>query len=188
MSRSRGAALLVGLTLIGAIGACSSDDDTDRAVSTASSTTVETTTTAAAPASSTTSTSIGSPTTVAPTGPTAGAPRSAPTTAPPDTTTTTTTAPTTAPPATTTAAPRGSAAITIQAFTFTPPVLDVAAGTVVTATNRDGAPHTWTADDGSWSSGELQTDAAASHTFDRAGTFDYHCEIHPSMRGSVTVT
>ena len=99
----------------------------------------------------------------------------------------TTAAPSPAP--TTTAAPRPAnrQAITIQNFTFSPPVLDVALGTVVTATNRDEAPHTWTADDDSWDSGDLAQNASYSHTFNSPGTFTYSCEIHASMKGTVRV-
>ncbi|MBW3668981.1 MAG: cupredoxin domain-containing protein [Actinobacteria bacterium] len=103
---------------------------------------------------------------------------------------TTTAAPptaTTAPP-TTTAPPAGpTAAITIQNFAFSPPVLNVTAGTTVTATNRDSAPHSWTADDGSWDSGTLGQNASFSHRFGRSGTFSYYCAIHPSMKGTVNV-
>jgi plastocyanin len=44
-----------------------------------------------------------------------------------------------------------------------------------------------TADDGSFDSGSLATDATFSQTFDAAGTFAYHCTIHPSMTGTITV-
>jgi plastocyanin len=74
-------------------------------------------------------------------------------------------APTSTLPATTTttgAAGSPTAAITIQHFTFSPAVLNIAAGTTVTATNRDSAAHTWTADDGSWDSGTLDQDRSFS--------------------------
>jgi len=63
----------------------------------------------------------------------------------------------------------------------------VAVGTEVTVTNQDGPTHTWTADDGSWRSGDLATGATFRHTFAAAGTFTYHCEIHASMKGTVNV-
>ena len=114
----------------------------------------------------------------------AAAPRPAPST-------TTARRATTSAPTTTagTAPPAGpTAAITIQNFTFSPPVLNVAAGTTVTATNRDGAPHTWTADDGSWDSGTLNQNGSYSRRFPTAGTFPYHCVIHPSMKATVNVS
>lgn len=81
-----------------------------------------------------------------------------------------------------------TAAITIQNFTFSPPVLNVAVGTTVTATNKDSAPHTWTADNGTWDSGDLRQNASFSYRFTAAGAFPYHCTIHPSMKGTVNVS
>jgi predicted lipoprotein with Yx(FWY)xxD motif/plastocyanin len=90
----------------------------------------------------------------------------------------------------TTTAPQPSvnrAALTIQNFAFSPPVLNVPVGTVVTATNGDGVTHTWTSDSGSWDSDNIAQGATYSHTFSSPGTFTYHCEIHKSMKGTVQV-
>ncbi len=54
-------------------------------------------------------------------------------------------------------------------------------------TNNDSASHTVTADDGSFKSDTLATGATFSQTFAKAGTFAYHCAIHPSMKGTITV-
>jgi plastocyanin len=91
--------------------------------------------------------------------------------------------------ATTTAASPASAAsaATIQGFSFQPAVLKVKPGAKVTWTNRDAVAHTVTADNGSFASGNLQTGGSFSFTFTRAGTYAYHCSIHPSMHGSVVV-
>lgn len=82
----------------------------------------------------------------------------------------------------------GDAAVTIAGFAFDPDPLEVAAGTVVTVTNDDAAPHTWTADDGSFDSGQLGQGDTFEHTFDTAGEFAVHCEIHPTMTATITVT
>jgi plastocyanin len=80
-------------------------------------------------------------------------------------------------------------AIEIVEFAFGPDAVTIPAGTSVTWTNEEiGVPHTSTADDGAWDSGTLAEGEAFSHTFTDAGTFAYHCSIHPSMTGSVTVT
>jgi plastocyanin len=79
-------------------------------------------------------------------------------------------------------------AVTIKGFAFGPTSISVAVGTTVTWTNEDGAPHTVTFDSGGVASDTLATGATYSRTFDAAGTFAYHCAIHPSMTGSVTVT
>jgi plastocyanin len=78
--------------------------------------------------------------------------------------------------------------VTIADFAFAPPELTVAAGTTVTWTNEDWAPHTATAEDGSFDSGRLDQGDSLEQTFDEPGTFAYHCSFHPGMVGSVIVT
>jgi plastocyanin len=48
--------------------------------------------------------------------------------------------------------------------------------------------HNITADDGSFTSGELVAGTSFDATFDAPGTYGYHCSIHPTMKGTVTVT
>lgn len=79
-------------------------------------------------------------------------------------------------------------ALTIRDFAFSPRLLTVAVGTSVRATNEDEATHDWTSDTGVWRSGDLDTGASFAFTFRTAGTFDYLCERHPQMTGTVTVT
>jgi plastocyanin len=77
--------------------------------------------------------------------------------------------------------------VSIQDFFFAPAQVNVQPGTTVTWVNNGSAPHTVTADDGSFDSETLQPGQSFSFTFANVGTFSYHCEIHPSMTGSVTV-
>ena len=81
----------------------------------------------------------------------------------------------------------GDAAITISGFAFSG-ATEVAAGTTGTITNNDTAPHTVTADDGSFDTGNIAPGGTATITLDTAGTFAYHCNIHASMKGSISVT
>jgi plastocyanin len=81
----------------------------------------------------------------------------------------------------------GGNAVTIENFAFGPATLEVPVGTSVTWTNQDSASHTATADDGSFDSKSLGTGQTFSQTFSAAGTFAYHCSIHSSMKGTVTV-
>jgi plastocyanin len=82
----------------------------------------------------------------------------------------------------------GGSAITIENTAFAPATLRVSAGTKVTVENKDAGGHTWTADEGDLFDEALSGGATASHTFDDAGTFGYHCEIHSSMTGTVVVS
>ena len=71
---------------------------------------------------------------------------------------------------------------------FDPATVHVDPGGTVTWTSSSGVPHTVSADDGSWSSGDLAATQSFSHTFASAGTFTYHCNVHPSyMHGTVVV-
>jgi plastocyanin len=81
----------------------------------------------------------------------------------------------------------GGDAVTIQNFAFGPASLSVAVGTTVTWTNSDSAPHTATADDGSFDSSSIAPGATFSQAFDTAGTFAYHCSLHPNMTGTIEV-
>jgi amicyanin len=77
---------------------------------------------------------------------------------------------------------------TIQNVAFSPNPITIAPGSTVTWTNRDGAPHTVTADDGSWGSSTLRQGGTYSHVFTSPGSYTYHCAIHPFMKGTVVVT
>jgi len=80
-----------------------------------------------------------------------------------------------------------SDAATIGAFT--PPSVTISAGHTVEWTFQDANPHTVTADDGSFTSPKtgLASGKTYSHTFGQAGTYNYHCFIHPQMLGTVVV-
>lgn len=72
-------------------------------------------------------------------------------------------------------------------FRFAPPTTTVHVGDTVTWTNNGRAPHSATANDGSFNTGILRPGASASHTFARAGTFTYFCSVHPFMHGTIVV-
>jgi len=82
----------------------------------------------------------------------------------------------------------GAGAVTIKDFAFDPGDLTVAKGTTVTWKNDDSATHRIKSGDGSFDSKDLKNGDSFDHTFDTAGTFDYICGIHPSMKGKITVT
>ena len=70
---------------------------------------------------------------------------------------------------------------------FDPPDVAVEPGSTITWTNKGDEPHTVTADDGSFDSERLNPGDSYTVAFGGQGTVRYHCEIHPEMRGSVTV-
>ena len=79
-----------------------------------------------------------------------------------------------------------NADITIQNMSFTPS--SVNAGSTVTVQNKDGVAHTVTADEGGF---DVKVDAGSTATFTApatAGTYQFHCKIHSSMHGTLTVT
>jgi plastocyanin len=81
-------------------------------------------------------------------------------------------------------------AVTIMNFSFQPTPLTVPVGTTVVWTNRDTAPHTASSDPGSaftFDTGMLQTGQSGRVTFSTAGSFPYHCNVHPNMHGMVVV-
>ena len=94
-------------------------------------------------------------------------------------------------PSATSTAGGSAAAVTIQNFAFTPQTLTVKAGTTVTWTNKDSAPHTVTSADGISTSanttslfdGSLNSGATFSNTFAKAGTYYYVCSIQKSQAG-----
>ena len=84
-------------------------------------------------------------------------------------------------------APAEATAPVIEGFAFDPQEISITVGDEVTWTNNDGTAHTVSADDDSFDSGNLDSGATFSQTFDEAGEFAYHCNIHSSMTGTVTV-
>jgi plastocyanin len=78
--------------------------------------------------------------------------------------------------------------VSISNFAFSPATVNVNVGDTVTWTNNDaGVPHTASSDSGVFDSGNLQTGGTLQHTFAAAGTFAYHCNVHPNMTGTVVV-
>ena len=93
--------------------------------------------------------------------------------------------PTTDGPSSSVAIPAGAASLGNKAFM--PDELTVAVGTTVTWMNTDSVAHTSTSDATGWSSGMVAPGGRFSVAFQTAGTFPYHCTIHPGMVGTVVV-
>jgi len=74
-----------------------------------------------------------------------------------------------------------------EKYAYTPADKTVALGDTVTWTNDTDAPHTVTADDGSFDLAQFSQGKSVSHTFSTSGTFAYHCAIHSYMHGKIIV-
>ncbi len=79
-----------------------------------------------------------------------------------------------------------TATVAIPSFEFKPATLTVARGSRVRFSNTSGRTHTATRN-GSFDTGRIKSGRAASVTFNRRGTFAYHCSIHPFMKGKIVV-
>ncbi|HLW66872.1 MAG TPA: cupredoxin family copper-binding protein [Gemmataceae bacterium] len=77
--------------------------------------------------------------------------------------------------------------VTITDGSFQPGEMRVAPGSTIQWMNKGQKPHTVSAIDGSWDSGNIPPGGSYSKTFNQAGTFAYRCNLHPQMRGSVIV-
>jgi plastocyanin len=85
------------------------------------------------------------------------------------------------------AADAPQATIRIANFTFAPPDLTVAAGTIVTWKNADDSPHRIADKNGAYASPALDTEDSYSRTFATPGVYPYICSIHPYMVGKIVV-
>jgi plastocyanin len=98
-----------------------------------------------------------------------------------------------------------TANVSVVEYSFSPSTVTVKVGSTVQWTNNGQLTHNVTADDASWSSGNLTgasggggygggtSGAAFSQVFSQVGTFTYHCSLHPPANypgfvGTVIVT
>jgi plastocyanin len=78
--------------------------------------------------------------------------------------------------------------ITIAGFAFTTPS-SVAPGASITVTNQDSVEHTVTADSAGGFSVTVPAGGTATFTApSAAGSYPFHCSVHPSMHGTLVVS
>ena len=75
--------------------------------------------------------------------------------------------------------------VEITGFKFVPESLTVKAGDTITWINKDIAPHTASADDKSFDTGELKQNESGSITISSDQTITYFCKYHPSMKAKL---
>ena len=88
---------------------------------------------------------------------------------------------------------KSAAAGTVQAgvadFAFAPATVTAKVGDVITWTNAGPASHTVTLDDHpACDTGTIASGSTGSLTFSAAGSYPFHCTIHSSMKGTITIT
>jgi len=84
----------------------------------------------------------------------------------------------------------GAVAVTMKNTQFVPMEIKVKAGGTVTWTNKDSFPHTVTKGSGpgaKFDSGTVDGGGTFKQKFDKPGTIDYVCTIHPNQTGTITV-
>lgn len=78
--------------------------------------------------------------------------------------------------------------VNIHGNAFDPASITIKAGSHIHFNNHDSVSHTATSDTGAFDTGNIAGDSTGEAQFPRAGTFPYHCKVHPSMKGTVVVT
>jgi plastocyanin len=77
--------------------------------------------------------------------------------------------------------------VDIRDMAFAPGTLTIAVGDTVTWTNSDSMPHTATSEDDAFDSGNLDQGQSFSFTFNEPGTYEYRCDYHSDMTGTIVV-
>jgi plastocyanin/uncharacterized membrane protein len=83
-------------------------------------------------------------------------------------------------------APAGTS-VRLAGSRFEPSTLTIAPGETVRWFNDDALPHTVSATDGAWDSGNLAPGQGFEHRFDKSGSYPYLCRYHPGMAGTIRV-
>jgi plastocyanin len=77
--------------------------------------------------------------------------------------------------------------VEIYQFKFVPATLHIKPGDTVVWTNRDIVPHTATASNDSWGSGEVLTGQSRSASFNKDTVLSYYCRFHPTMKATLQI-
>jgi plastocyanin len=83
----------------------------------------------------------------------------------------------------------GTVAAGIKDFEFDPATVTAKVGDVITWTNNGAVGHTVTVDSApACDTGTVAAGTTGSLTFSAAGSYPFHCKIHSSMKGTITIT
>ena len=78
--------------------------------------------------------------------------------------------------------------VKIEGMAFSPVEITIKAGDTIRWTNVDGAPHTATDIAEEFDTEALSKGKSAEIVMSKPGNYDYFCQIHPGMKGKITVT
>lgn len=82
----------------------------------------------------------------------------------------------------------GGVAVAIEDFTFNPADITASVGQTITFSNSDSAPHTATLDDDTCTTPNISQGGSDGLVFNAAGTYPFHCNVHPNMKGTITIS
>jgi plastocyanin len=77
--------------------------------------------------------------------------------------------------------------VIIEAMQFDPTPIEVTIGDTVTWKNKDAFPHTVTAENRSFDSGDIATNGSWKFKASKKGVFPYVCSLHPTMKATLVV-
>lgn len=78
--------------------------------------------------------------------------------------------------------------VEIREMAFTPAAIEVSVGDTIVWQNRDLFPHTSTASGAAgWDTREIPAGGEGTAVARRPGSYEYVCEVHPTMKGRVIV-
>ena len=82
----------------------------------------------------------------------------------------------------------GTVTASMAGTAFVPPAITAKVGDVIAWTNRDSVPHTATLDDDLCTTESLSEGGVGALAFSAPGTYPFHCNVHPTMTGTIEVT
>jgi plastocyanin len=83
----------------------------------------------------------------------------------------------------------GTVTASIENRTFSPATITAKVGEVISWTNGDSVPHGVALDaDDTKCTASISGGGTGGTSFSAAGTYPFHCFVHPSMKGTITIS
>lgn len=84
-------------------------------------------------------------------------------------------------------APPPAHIVKIDALRYSPPTIEVNKGDIIVWRNKDPFPHTVTAQNRAFDSGQIAEGKSWKFKAKQSGEFTYICTLHPTMKGTLIV-